>query len=415
MEDAADDLHPNSTATSGALRRLRRLRADAQAARREREEREDLSLLGAASLLARSHTRRQIRSIARASTSHRAVYHSLWAKARDTLSLDVTPELRVPSGSIICPAHFGLYLWIVPSLLKTGHRVALLADARNADLVSADAKHGAWPTLGQSCDRGSLRVISAERTFGLVELARAARSGWTCVLFVDGNSGADGLGGGDRGLVLPFMGARISVRRGIGMLSAVTGAPLHLVDADTVGECNPQLRLDYTLRRADNEDVQCYATRATAELFGALERRVLRRPRQWEEWALVPYWLNRDARCAASPHSAPPPSRSRRVTLRPGDSLVLLHDRVWDIRLRAEWHVVDVEQWHSIASGADAASLVRASERGDTVGEWLASCPNLRNALLAIQLLMEKGLVGVRSRTTGPPAAHVAGRLRTST
>jgi len=363
--------------------------------------RQDQALLGAAIGLAGRATRTEIRRIARRASRRVIFYDHLWAQPQLWRDFELAGRqhfevaLARGEGLILVPSHFGPYRWITPALLQLGLRVALLVDPRGRGLVEADVAQR-MDQLFPSLDWSVFRAIDSADPTALWQLAQALRAGRATLLFADGNSGVDGLAAERGAHHLTFLGQSIRVRPGIGALAAATDATILPVFCQDRGAAPPILRFDPPILRRPGEPKKLFTARAIEQLFAVLEREILAQPDRWEEWGLLPRWLEGPPTLPAPP---PPPKRPPPNLTQPalvGRRLRLIRDDLWLLGLAGRPELVLLAEGRSFPADPALASLIDAAESNLPVLPWLRGQPDPERAHAALRLALAAGLIELR-------------------
>ncbi|HEX7051925.1 MAG TPA: hypothetical protein VF188_17085 [Longimicrobiales bacterium] len=192
-------------------------------------------------------------------------------------------------GCIVCSFHFGAYRYIPVDLALLG--LSVLQPLEAAVFRNRSRRlDGADPIL-----RDRLRVVDVEsrgRTASLA-MVRTLRRGGVVVVYVDGNTGADGVWGDSGRVSILFLGFRILVKNGIARLSLLTGAPIVPIvtprTADGAGHVICGAPIWPEGRRTGPGD-EAAVREIMAAAYRFLEMHVRRQPEQWESWSHLHRW-----------------------------------------------------------------------------------------------------------------------------
>ena len=222
--------------------------------------------------------RRQDRWLAR----EREALACLWAGDQELLApgrsfLAEHPELR---SGVILSLHIGGYQWLAEPFMQAGVDVACLLNesARKTFQGPIEALRRRFGLPGQ------VEWIAVGESSFVKDLMKAVRAGKPVFVFLDGNSGSQGMAETrDRGMAYHLPGREIRVRTGLARLFCRLECPVHPVLAPWDERGFPRWQKEPTQRwhRSDNpEDV-------TRRLFDWAFQEIKLRPEQWQFWAML--------------------------------------------------------------------------------------------------------------------------------
>ena len=206
----------------------------------------------------------------------------LWAGDRSILSpghgfLARNPELK---AGLVCSLHLGPYQLLAEPFLAAGLEPGILLN-RSAMETFRPSTEAMVRRLGYQ--KGVEWVAVDDGPF-LKKALRLLREGRPLLVYLDGNTGARGMNGTlSRGLRYRLPGRDIRVRTGLARLAARLEVPVHRValmwndDAVVTWEREPTLRWT----RRDDPYV------AARTLYDWCFTQIMRRPEQWQYWAML--------------------------------------------------------------------------------------------------------------------------------
>lgn len=352
------------------------------------------TLVGAAVGLHPRLSRAAIAEVATQSSQLLAYYDTLWQTPDEAFTFSwsgiehLATALDAGRGAIIATAHFGPYRWLAPELLARGNPVTLLVDEAFQRVLDHDVSSRV-SKLYSRFSREQFQTVSSGSPRALWQMACALKRGRVVVTFADGNSGIDGKAGATGCVEQPFLGQTIRARPGIAALAQVSGAPLLPVFAyhdDTAAV----FEIHDAISPAVDDGPRGFRTRGTALLFSWLEQMILRAPRDWEEWWLLPSWLAGKMTVACERSQRPDfrltlPGLTR-AHLGPGDNALFCIDdgqrrRVLDLALG------------SSEFEPELYSLMLASERGRAARAWLDAQDDESRARALLEREVQRGRV----------------------
>lgn len=206
----------------------------------------------------------------------------LWAGDQDILApghsfLEQNPEL---ASGVTVSMHLGPYQLLAEPYLAAGLEPVILLNRRAMKSfqpgTEAFVKH-----LGH---RTRIQWIPVGEKGFVRKLIKAVRSGRPVLVYLDGNSGDQGMEETrNRGLKYTLPGREIRVRTGLAKLVCRLGCPVHRVSlhwseaGDLIWRRDPTL----TWSREDRPDL------VTRALFDWCFGRIMARPEQWQYWAML--------------------------------------------------------------------------------------------------------------------------------
>jgi hypothetical protein len=187
------------------------------------------------------------------------------------------PEL---ASGITLSLHMGPYQLLVLPYLEAGLEPVILLN-ESALETFRDPADGFLRHLGY---RNRVTWIAVgEKSFAR-DLMKVARDGRPVLVYLDGNSGSQGMAE-TRELGVPYRlpGREIRIRTGLARLMCRLGCPVHAVSLhwDEQGQLIWSKEPTRTLKREDDPIA------VTRELFDWVFTQVLARPEQWHYWAML--------------------------------------------------------------------------------------------------------------------------------
>jgi len=201
-------------------------------------------------------------------------------------------------GAIVCTQHLGPYRRIFHELLRRGHAVHLLVDAKVARSFKPQAatqlRRQGWSMERIEQHLGELEILNAEQPGSVQQMLRALRANEMVLVYLDGNTGVSAPGEGTRrhanNVTVGFFGHPITVRRGVCQIAHATGASLVPLFARWEAGHRPMMRFLEPVRPEPDEARDTFARRGMRRLFQLSERAIRRDPEQYEEWVHVHRW-----------------------------------------------------------------------------------------------------------------------------
>lgn len=206
----------------------------------------------------------------------------LWSGDRSILSpghgfLKAHPELR---SGIVCSLHLGPYQLLAEPFVAEGLAPGILLNP-SAMETFRDSTEAVVRRLGYG--NGPEWVTVDDGPF-LKKALRVLREGRPLLVYLDGNTGAQGMNGTrSRGLRYRLPGRDIRVRTGLARLAARLEVPVHRVALMWNEDQEVTWEREDTLRWTRRDD----PVAAARTLYDWCFTQVMRRPGQWQYWAML--------------------------------------------------------------------------------------------------------------------------------
>lgn len=204
--------------------------------------------------------------------------------------------LRHGKGLVLCAHHFGLYRYLPAWLGSKGFKVCSPLDRVSFEQTDSVLRRGRTTSGEQLSFADNITLLNVEQEVSLKPLLRSLRANQIVLIYVDGNTGADGPHGTSAKSTIEFGGLKAQVKNGPARLSVMAKAPLLEViaprsspsqesSADVVFGATffPPEQADW--RRRDDFVEQC-----TQHLYTFLEQHFVAHPEQWESCRLFHRW-----------------------------------------------------------------------------------------------------------------------------
>ncbi len=202
---------------------------------------------------------------------------------------------------IICTFHTGAYRHLNYVLMQMGVPISIVMAGRaiRGEQRLLDKLAVRMAESGQD-QKPDVEFIDAELPHALFRMAKAAKHGRSLLVYIDGNTGAQGSATADAArnlLAIPFCGWQMNVRQGVAALAYRLQVPLYPIICER--ELGWGLHLSHRLTYwhfnricpLPDEPQAAFAARATKRLYGLLEQFVAQKPDQWEGWLNLQHHL----------------------------------------------------------------------------------------------------------------------------
>ena len=206
----------------------------------------------------------------------------LWAGDRSILApgrslLEKHPELK---SGLILSFHQGPYQLLVEPFLNAGlDPVILLHKTARDSFIEPTGK-----LMGLLGHKGKIEWVAVGETGFVRRLFQAIKDDRPVLVYMDGNSGAEGMAGTrDKGLNYSLPGRDIRLRTGLARLLCRLQCPAHPVAMhwDDDGELIWNKEPTQHWRRQDNPD------HVTRLIFDWCFSEIMKRPHQWQHWPML--------------------------------------------------------------------------------------------------------------------------------
>jgi KDO2-lipid IV(A) lauroyltransferase len=206
---------------------------------------------------------------------------------------EIGPQVTIPlSGSpaIVCTYHYGPYRLLLPHLLLRGVKVSMLIDQRVADAQGGELED----ILRRFCTRWNLpqenfRIRDTSKPGMLLSLRRDLRAGYSVLVFIDGNIGADrDMGAGEHTAPVPFLDATLHSRTGVAVLANMARVPIVpvLMKRSVHDELTNELHALAPIGPGYGEREDC-VRHACVAMWQPLDAALRADPLPWESWRYV--------------------------------------------------------------------------------------------------------------------------------
>lgn len=201
------------------------------------------------------------------------------------------------SPVVFCTFHFGAYRLVNMLLISRGFDYLLPVEERiYAGQRSIFLDHSrAYQQHFRSTSQ--FTVVNAEEPTAALAMARKARSGWSLLAYLDGNTGVQGAARKDaKMLKVPLLGRPIYARKGIAFLSHFLKLPIVPVFCEIMGQVERRLVFHEPIQPGGAEtDRDAYCQTATEQLYALLGTYLKKSPSQWLGWLDMQMYLDLDA------------------------------------------------------------------------------------------------------------------------
>lgn len=186
---------------------------------------------------------------------------------------------------IICTYHTGSYRLINYLLTKAKVPFSLVVSSRAYKQERKALKTMYTALLKEVGVAADLNLIDAEKSYSLIQMARAIKQGQSLVVYLDGNTGTKVGNNSYRNLLaVNFLSQQMAVRKGLASLAYHMSMPIYpILSMRTHHNCINYRHVNPIFPLA-NEAHATFTDRATRSLYTLLEFFVREHPEQWEGW-----------------------------------------------------------------------------------------------------------------------------------
>lgn len=193
-------------------------------------------------------------------------------------------HLREPlpkSPTIFCAFHFSSYRLGVFKLLSLGRRITVVASEdiirTQGDLI---AKY-----CGSISKSFTNKIINANSPFSVRQMLRELQNGNDLFVYIDGNTGTDGMSRINRNLAeINLLNHKILVRTGVALLSYLSQCPIVPVIVCRYNNDWPVFEVYPQLFPDNNTDKKTFCDNTMNKLYSILNNYLQLFPEQWEPW-----------------------------------------------------------------------------------------------------------------------------------
>ena len=198
---------------------------------------------------------------------------------------------------IFCTFHYGSYRLINSLLVSRGFNYILPVE----DNIYVEQKtrflEGCVKCQSHFNSTSQFMVVNAEQPTAALTMARKARSGWSLLAYIDGNTGVQGTGRHDaKMLKVHLLGKPIYARKGIAFLSHFLKLPIVPVICEITGPMERTMTFHDKIDPFDYQDSrEDYCRRATEKLYSILGDYLKKSPSQWLGWLDMQKYIDMDS------------------------------------------------------------------------------------------------------------------------
>lgn len=299
--------------------------------------------------------------------------------------------LRRGKGLIFCSHHLGSFMRLPQELALRGLKVSLIIDdityrqshARLASIKSQLQSERAVP-----CKDGKisvtpenihlLQLLNAQEKASFISIIKTLESGECIFVYVDGNTGWDGVWGNSSKLAIDFLGFPIAVKNGIPRLAAATGAAiLPLVTVKGEADSGEVIFGEPIIPppRLSAEERDAFVLRSMQAIYRLLEDHALRFIDQWNSVCFLHRW-----RTPPTPRDMTPPTVSEKEAiefhLRSGKSFRINESRIAGLPVESGSALMDTKTLKIYKAPETADDLFRHLLREEGVNDAQVSALN---------------------------------------
>ncbi|MDE2091675.1 MAG: hypothetical protein KGJ08_07235 [Gammaproteobacteria bacterium] len=197
---------------------------------------------------------------------------------------------------IFCTFHVGSYRLINHAIISHNLNYILPVEGKIYATQTARYLENLVSCRAYFSSDSQFMVVNAEEPTAALSMARKARSGWSVLTYIDGNTGVQGAGRRDAKLLkVRLLGKPIYARKGIAFLSHFLKLPIVPVTCEITGPMERTLTFHEKIEPvAGSEDREVYCQMATEKLYAVLGTYLKRSPSQWLGWMELQKYIDLD-------------------------------------------------------------------------------------------------------------------------
>ena len=201
------------------------------------------------------------------------------------------------SPVIFCTFHFGAYRLINMLLISRSFDYLLPVEDHIYTAQKAIFLEHSQGYQKHFRSTSKFNVVNAEEPTAALSMARKAKSGWSLLAYLDGNTGVQGAARKDaKMLKVSLLGRPIYARKGIAFLSHFLKLPIVPVFCEITGPVERRLIFHDPIKPpASGSDRDAYCQKTTEELYELLGNYLKKSPSQWLGWLDMQQYLDLDA------------------------------------------------------------------------------------------------------------------------
>lgn len=215
-------------------------------------------------------------------------------------NIDSSSISTIPYESfILCAFHYSAYQVLSSLLIKENRKYFIVINNSDANCpLTIKENRRAFQEIkkkyGNSVQNDIIHLYTNEREF-IFEAKELLESGYIMLVFVDGNSGLDGIMRNDnRNLEkIDFLKKKIYVRKGIPSLSYAFKVPIiPIFSLRNKARNSCDIYIHDPIIPNFTASKQTYISEAICKLYGILEMYVKKALDEWEGWLYIYKWLD---------------------------------------------------------------------------------------------------------------------------
>lgn len=209
-----------------------------------------------------------------------------WEEQGDLELLDkVTVKgLGIDEPTIYVSFHMSSYRLCLLYLLTKGKKIALLA---SREVISTQFSE--INAIHNNVTGNPINVIDANAHNSLYQIREYLRTGYSIFVYLDGNTGTDGMTIANKHLIeIDFLSSHLLVRQGIPAIAYLCNVGLTPVICSRDKETQiPYINIGETIRVNPYERREEYVYRSLSTLYSLLGNIVRNNPDAWEAWLYI--------------------------------------------------------------------------------------------------------------------------------
>ena len=200
-------------------------------------------------------------------------------------SCRIIGESFIPhSPAIFCSFHISSYRMGLKYLGTRGFPITLVA----SDDVLRAQRETIQKVFTATSGGRPLGLIDANSSQSLLSMIHALRSGQSLFVYIDGNTGADGMSNTNANLFeLPLLDSSLLVRKGVSVLSYLAKTPIIPLFTSRQGDNNFKITFFDPIMPRDGVARDSYIRASLLSLYHILEQQLLVAPDSWEAWLYI--------------------------------------------------------------------------------------------------------------------------------
>lgn len=205
------------------------------------------------------------------------------------------------SGSIISAFHYGSYQMISSALIKMNKKffiaINVTLEVRTEVINESEKYFKLCKKRYNNTVQDNIIHLCVQNESFVIDAKNYIEQGYIMVMFIDGNSGSDGVMKFKSKNVtrIKFLNQYVSVKQGLPAMAYICNVPICPVFAERTNDPSV-IKIKSYPPIIPNLEIprNIFSTQATQQIYSILDQKLLKQPFEWDGWLYVHRWLERE-------------------------------------------------------------------------------------------------------------------------